>query len=198
MSPQHLTLNVGGPAVSALPSLSPSSDSLAHESEVLLAHIRLGLGLCRLHGLSVRMLVVCVRPAKLNRGSHLTVCRLAAQFVCRSQCDSTQTSTQTSPLSMTRHLTSETAAVATLTAALSASSEPAVQGPQAVHCLVKGDIVPSADTTLRIRQFEIENGRLLMRLSLLLKQTHLGGTNDGRKWRHNFLDTAPRHTLHVG
>jgi len=98
-----------------------------------------------------------------------------SEFGCRSQCESTQTS----PTSMARHV----APVATVTAALSA----AAQVPQAGQCATEGGITQSVDPALRIRQLEMENGRLLMRLSLLLKQTHLDGTHDGRKWRHKYM-----------
>jgi|TARA_B110001469_G_C9369109_1_gene192576 hypothetical protein len=80
---------------------------------------------------------------------------------------------------MARHV----APVATVTAALSA----AAQVPQAGQCATEGGITQSVDPALRIRQLEMENGRLLMRLSLLLKQTHLDGTHDGRKWRHKYM-----------
>ena len=95
-----------------------------------------------------------------------------SEFGCRSQCESTQTS----PTSMARHVASETAALSA-----------AAQVPQAGQCAAEGGIAQSVDPALRIRQLEMENGRLLMRLSLLLKQTHLDGTHDGRKWRHKYM-----------
>ena len=73
------------------------------------------------------------------------------------------------------------------------ASVAAAQAPQAGHCATEGSMAQGVDATLRIRQLESENGRLLMRLSLLLKQTDSDGTKpDGRKWRHKCRTPAPR------
>ena len=118
-------------------------------------------------------LAVSASPSPSSSPSSDSLSQLAqSELGCRSQCESTQTS----PTSTARH-------VATVTAALSA----AAQAPEAGQCATEGGIAQSVDPALRIRQLELENGRLLMRLSLLLKQTHLDGTHDGRKWRHKYM-----------
>ena len=120
------------------------------------------------------------------------------QFASASQSESVQTSTQTSPVSRARSPTSDTASGTSVTASqchlASNGSVQRAYAPAACGTAQIGGTFSAAaggvrgmDAAMlhqRIRQLEMENARLLMRLSLLLQQTGVDGANDGRKWRH--------------